>query len=420
MALPFGVVRRRITRGVTAIVRPDPALGFVALNVWHGVGSLHDPPGKSGLAHVVEHVLFGAVENGVKPTHHGGSANATTSFERTIYVGTGAPDTLPALLSQAVQRLKPADEGIAPPALNLHCRVVLEEIRQREASARFGSGLRRSLRLLFGTDHPFGKPPLGRPEEIEAITASDVEEFIERAYRSAPVIVSLVGSVEPEYALDLLARCFAELPSECRSSDHRRVASAVGGYRREDVREGQPTGMLRYTFALPAEGEPLAVAGEVAMSALAGATWAAIGNELVREYGLFGASAQHLRCGTGSSLGLVKVSVPAGVNLDQLDQAVTERWRSLAGSGLDEGVLTAARARRGKEYLAVLSRARACGEELCHQEAWWGGAARSDERLRAIRSVSGAQVAEIAAQYLTDPVLIAFHADQQRSTSWIA
>ncbi|WP_406299704.1 insulinase family protein [Embleya sp. NBC_00888] len=405
---------------MTVVVRPDPGLGFVAVNVWHGVGSLHDPPGRSGLAHVVEHILFGAAGDDAAVTHRGESANATTAFERTVYVGTGSPDALPTLLDQAVRRLRPRTEELTASALDRHCRVVLEEIRQREESAAFGSGARRGLRLLFGPDHAFGLPPMGRPGEIAAITPDDVEEFVEDAYARAPVIVTIVGSVEPEYALDLAGRRLAGLASERRSPDHTPVGPAgIAGPRREDVREGSPTALLRYTFALPPEGERLAVAAEVTMAALAGSAWSLLDAELVREHRVVGAVAQHVRCGTGSSIGLVKVSVPAGVDLDRLDQDLTARWTAPAREGLDEGVLQAARARRGKEYLAVLSRARSCAEELCHREAWERDATRPMRRLRAIHEVRAEDVARIASRHLSEPALVAFHAEDPRGTSWI-
>ncbi|MGY5011932.1 M16 family metallopeptidase [Streptomyces sp. 900105755] len=410
---------RLIASGVTAIVRPDPELGFVAVNVWHGVGSMHDPQERSGLAHVTEHVLFGSADADAVTAHRGESANATTAFERTTYVATGRPDSLSQLLAQTAQRLESATQALTGAELVAHRRVVLEEIRQREEPARFGSGLRRSLRLLFGPEHPFGKPPSGRPEEVSAVSRDDVAAFIDRAYGTAPVIIAIVGSVESDHALRLAERHFAPLTGHYGAREAVGVRPAPGESHREDVQEGQPTGMLRFTFALPPEGDPLASAGEVTMALLAGAAWSALSPELVHEYRIFGASSQHVRCGSGAALGLVKISVPAGVDLDQLDQAVTDRWAQLARQGPAEGALAAATARRSKEYLAILSRARACAEELCLLQAWTGSAERFGDRLGSIHGVSDADVAMIAARFLAQPATVAFHAQQPQGTSWI-
>ncbi|MDX6352962.1 MAG: zinc protease [Streptomyces sp.] len=433
--VPFAVLRRQISDRVTVMVRPDPTLGFVVLDMWHCAGSIHDPAGLSGLAHVVEHVVHSAGGD-ADSRYRGDSANATTTFERTNYVDTGPPGALPELLAHAVDRLRPEGLGTGDRTgrtLDAHRRVVLEEIRQREEPARFGSGPRRSLRLLFGADHPYGKPPLGRPEEVSAITAADVEEFLDHCYGNARLVVSVVGSVDSGHALDLAERALAGLPSPSRPSLPGEDASsappaAPGGRRREDVQEGQPTGVLRYTFALPSQHTPLAAAGEVTMALLAGAPWSVLGADLVARHHVLGASAQHVPNGAGPSLGLLKLSVPAGTDVDLLDRAVTERLDRLAHTGPEEDVLTAAKARRAKDYLGVLSRARACAEELCRGEsARSPGTAGTPEdagprptgRLADLRRVSAQQTALIAGRHLVDPAVVVFHAEHLRSTAWI-
>ncbi|GIH72113.1 M16 family metallopeptidase [Sphaerimonospora thailandensis] len=418
--LPMEVVSRRLPGGATVIVRPDPLLGFVALNVWHSTGSIHDPAGRSGLAHLVEHVMSDPAEGAAESVQPSGSTQATTAYECTNYVDTGPPETLPELLSRAVERIRRGRAGITAAGLERQRGIVREEIRQREESGRFGSGLRRSLRLLFGADHPFGKPPLGDPEEIAEITPVDVERFIECHYGAARLVVSIVGSVHPEHAMELAARHLGGLPAGPRPETPVLSGPEAGGYRREDVREGQRTGMLRYAFALPAAGEHLSAAGEVVMAALAGASWSVLGADLADYYRLLGSMAQHGRCGCGPSLGLIKIVAPAGVDLCELEDAVTTRLADLAGTGLREDVLAAAKAKRGKEQLAVLGGARTCAEELCREQAWSGDPAGVTGRLAAVRAVTADQVAEIAAGSLARPAVVAFHTDPLGNPTWIA
>lgn len=418
--LPMEVVSRRLPGGATAIVRADPLLGFVAVNVWHSTGSIHDPAGRSGLAHLVEHVLSDHGEGAAGSPHASGSIQATTAHECTNYLETGPAEALPELLSRAAERIRRGRAGITPAGLDRERAVVREEIRQREESVRFGSGLRRSLRLLFGADHPLGRPPLGDPEEIAQITPADVDEFIERHYGSARLVVSIVGSVHPEHAMELAAKCLGGLPAGLRPETRVLSGPESGGYRREDVQEGERSGMLRYTFALPAMGERLSAAGEVAMAALAGASWSVLGADLSDCYRLLGSTAQHGRCGSGPSLGLVKLIAPAGVDLCELEEAVTARLADLARTGPREDVLAAAKAKRGKERLAVLGGARTCAEELCREQAWSGDPAGVIGRLNALRAVTVDQIAEIAAGPLARPAVVAFHTDSLGNSTWIA
>ncbi|WP_127355754.1 peptidase M16 family protein [Actinacidiphila soli] len=194
------------------------------------------------------------------------------------------------------------------------------------------------------------------------------------------------------------------------------------------MQEGQPTGVLRYTFALPSQHTRLAAAGKVTMALLAGAPWSVLGADLVARHHVLGASAQHVPNGTGPSLGLLKLSVPAGADIDALDQAVTERLDRLARTGPKQDVLTAAKARRAKDYLGMLSRARSCAEELCRSEAArppgpadtpQDAGPRLTGRLTDLRRVSAEQTALIAGRNLADPAVVVFHAERPRSTAWI-
>lgn len=382
----------------TLILRPDPALGFVVVNASLPTGSRHDPPGKSGLAHVVEHVICGS--SGKPP-------QASTAFEHTDYLETGPPGALPDLLDRAADRLRRGADDLTPDALERHRRIVLEEINQREAPAHFGSGPRRSLRLLFGADHPYARPPLGLVAEIESVTVADVQEFI--AHRCTPdrAVISVVGAFDP---------LPPPIPRPSPSIPDDPVPPAPGGRRRQDVEEGQPTGMLRYAFALP----PVAFSvASVTMAVLAGAPWSLLGAAFAQGHRALATDAHYINSLTGPSIGLLKVSVPPGVDLDDVDAAVAALAAELARTGPAEDVLAAAKALRAKEYLSLLSSSRSLGAELCRRAFRDAVAPDAPDPLDAIRAVRAGDVALIAAQCLAEPAVIAFHAAHTRETSWI-
>ncbi|GLX98298.1 pitrilysin family protein [Herbidospora sp. NBRC 101105] len=390
-----GLLTRRLPGGATLIVRPDPGLGFVAVNAWHGAGSLHDPAGRSGLAHVVEHVMS-----------EGGSAHATTGYECTNYVATGPPTALPALLAEAGDRVRRGRRGVRADVLDGHRRIVLEEIRERDEPGRFGSGLRRGLRLLFGRDHPAGRPPVGDPAEVAAVTPDDVAAFVEAHYGAERLVVSVVGAADPDAAVELAGNHLAGLPSG-RPAPPPVTGEPLGA--REDVEEGQPTSMVRLTFALP----PGSAAAEVVMAALASAPWSVLGSRP----GLLGALGQHARCALGPAIGLVKLSAPAAADLAGLERDVAARLAAVARDGLPPDVLAAAKALRIREQLGVLGAARTLAEELCREHAWSGDAAGVTARLDAVRRVTNAEVAALAAGPMARPSVVAFHAAGE--PSWI-
>lgn len=420
---PLGVdvYRRLFDSGLSLAVSPDLALGFIVVDVWHSVGSMADPPGRSGLAHLVEHVLFASAEGDPDSAVVGGhslSSNATTSFERTNYVDTGAPESLDAMLAAAADRLRRAAEPHTQAEIDHHRAVVCEEIRQREQPSRFGSGLRRSLALRFDPDHPFHRPALGDPAQLADITAAEVDRFVQSHYGLAGTVVSVVGSADPCHAAELVARHFADMP-HCPRPKPLEAPPARPGNRRDDVYEDQPSGLLRFTFALPADGDPLSAAGEVTMAALVGTPWSVLGAGLVATGHALAAGGEHVRCATGSSIGLVKINTPGAVDLTSVEDLAVAQLAALPHA-LTEDVLEAGRAKLIKENLARVSGARGRAEELCRHEAWFGDADSVNDRIGDVLAVTRDDVTKVC-EYLSDPSVVAFHSDaEQEASSWIA
>jgi zinc protease len=411
------VHRARLDNGLEVVVSPDPHLGFAVVDAWHAVGSMDDPVGRSGLAHLAEHVCFDDVSGTDDVAGaRGHAANATTSFERINFVDVGPLDSLPAMISRVASRVAHGRVPIPGPALDRHRDVVGQEIRQREDTARFGSGLRRSLRLLFGTDHPFGRPALGSPDELAAVDSDDVVDFVTAGFGAANSVVSVVGSVSPAEVIDQIAAACSTLPS-----GHRRVPPRLGSSTpspmREDVEEGQPAGLVRLTFGLPADGEPLDSAGEVLMAALAGAPWTLFGARFSTETGVLAATGEHIRCAAGPSVGMLRIAVPPKADLAAIEAAVRDRLRRVADKGLGDDVRAASLARCRKQRLALRSGARSRAEELCQQQSWFGDASRINARTDV--RVSPDEVAAVAASAFDPPATVVFHPASDEEPSWI-
>lgn len=412
--LAVDVHHTRLDNGLQVVVSPDPRLGFAVVNAWHASGSLADPIGHSGLAHLAEHVCFDDRNDAAGARGHG--ANATTSFERLNFVDVGPVDTLPAMLARVPCRIENGSEPLPAAALARHRDVVVQEIRQREDAARFGSGLRRSLRLRFGADHPFGRPALGSPDELAAVEPEDVAAFVATGCGAANSVVSVVGSVSPESAVDLVAAACSTLPAGAAPT-RTTVADAPLEPGREDVEEGQPAGLLRLTFALPRDGDPLADAGEVLMAALAGAPWTVFGSHFATQAGVLAVTAEHVRCMAGPSVGMLRMALPPQAAPASIESAVRATLRRVVEHGLSDDVRAAAIARCRKQRLALLGAARTRAEELCQQAGWHGHATLINERTAP--RASAEQLALVAASGLTHPATVVFHPAREEVPAWI-
>lgn len=234
MDIPY--IKRTLANGLDVIVHEDRALPMVAVNIWYHVGSKNERPGRTGFAHLFEHLMFEG------SAHHpngyfgplqqvGALLNGSTNTDRTNYwevVPTGALEVAMFLESDRMGYLLPA---LTLEKFENQRDVVLNERRQSYENRPYGlAGFALSTRL-FDPEHPYHWPTIGWPDDLRAASLEDVREFFRTYYHPANASLVLAGDVDPERAFDLAERYFGDLtpgpaPSPIRTqaslSEHRR------------------------------------------------------------------------------------------------------------------------------------------------------------------------------------------------------
>ena len=188
------------------IVIEDHRAPIVTHMVWYKVGSADEPPGKSGIAHYLEHLLFKGTEN-LKTgefskivAENGGSENAFTSYDYTGYFQRVAADRLNLMMeieSDRMQNLRLTIEDILPE------RGVIIEERNSRTENNPNSLFSEHRSALMYQNHPYGVPVIGWMHEIEKLTREDAIDFYERYYAPNNAILIVAGDVEPQAVLDL-------------------------------------------------------------------------------------------------------------------------------------------------------------------------------------------------------------------------
>jgi zinc protease len=209
------VVERRLDNGLLAIVLPRRHAPIVVCDLYYSVGSFDEPPGRTGLAHFVEHMLFKGTERFPKGQIDrlvvlaGGQSNAETSEDSTHYWFAFPSDRWELALAIEADRMRGAI--FEPAEIELERRVIAEE-RARELNSPQGRLDQTHLALTY-IRHPYRNPILGWPEDIAAITVDDLKSFYEVHYTPDQAVLVVVGDVEPEAAMDLIASHFADVPT---------------------------------------------------------------------------------------------------------------------------------------------------------------------------------------------------------------
>jgi zinc protease len=214
MQIPYS--KRTLTNGLDVIVHEDHNLPMVALNIWYHVGSKNERPGRTGFAHLFEHLMFEGSEHhdhGFFPPlqRAGGLLNGSTNADRTNYwevVPTGALELALWMESDRMGYLLPA---LTEQKFSNQREVVINERRQNYENRPYGLAGMALSSAMFAPDHPYHWPTIGLTEDLRAANLDQVREFFQRYYHTANASLSLAGDIETDRAFDLAEQYFGEL-----------------------------------------------------------------------------------------------------------------------------------------------------------------------------------------------------------------
>ncbi len=217
--LPFS--KRTLANGLDVIVHEDRHVPIVAVNVWYHVGSKNERPGRTGFAHLFEHLMFEGSEHynaGYFPPlqQAGALLNGSTNADRTNYwevVPTSAIDRALWMESDRMGFLLPA---LTRERFETQRDVVLNERRQSYENRPYGMVMMALSAALYPPDHPYSWMTIGSADDIRAMQLEDVQEFFRTYYHPANASLVLAGDLETERAFDLAEAYFGEIPRGIR------------------------------------------------------------------------------------------------------------------------------------------------------------------------------------------------------------
>jgi zinc protease len=221
----------RLDNGMTLILHPDRRLPLACVNLWYHVGAKDEPAGRSGFAHLFEHLMFMGTARAPQGEFDrimetgGGQNNATTAEDRTNYFASGPTSLLPTLLWLEADRLEGLGAAMTQEKLDLQRDVVRNERRQSYENEPYGPAELLINGLVYPADHPYAIPVIGTHEDLEAATVADVREFFATYYVPNNLSLVVAGDFERDATLKLVERWFGSQPA--RPTPPRRTAAPV-------------------------------------------------------------------------------------------------------------------------------------------------------------------------------------------------
>jgi zinc protease len=221
--IPF--TRTTLSNGMVAILSVDHAVPQVAVNVSYDVGSRMELAGRTGFAHLFEHLMFmgtrraptGTFDGWMEAT--GGRNNAWTAEDRTDYFDIAPASALPLLLWLEADRMRDLGPLIDQEKLGLQRDVVRNERRQSIENRPYGVEELELPKLLWPEGHPYHHPVIGSHEDLEAAGIGDVKQFFAKWYDPSNASLVVAGDFDPEKIRPTLETWFGNIPSHGKPVD---------------------------------------------------------------------------------------------------------------------------------------------------------------------------------------------------------
>jgi zinc protease len=207
----------KLSSGLEIILFQNNTLPFTAVNIWYKAGSANEVKGKTGLAHLFEHMMFQGSKNVPKEMHFkyiqeaGGTLNASTSFDRTNYFEKIPSNDLELALWLESDRMGFFLEALDQVKLDNQKSVVLNERLERYDNQPYGLAWEKLIANLYPENHPYNWPTIGHYNDIESYTLDDVRSFFQQYYSPANATIVIAGNFEVDKIKSLIEKYFGEI-----------------------------------------------------------------------------------------------------------------------------------------------------------------------------------------------------------------
>jgi zinc protease len=409
MNLP--IERFTLPNGLRVVLSRDSALPAVAVNLWYAVGSRNERPGRTGLAHLFEHMMFQGSRN-VAPAAHialvqraGGTVNASTWLDRTNYFQVLPSSRLELALWLESDRMGSFLEALTAETFENQREVVKNERRQRVDNAPYGDWDERLQRMVYPAGHPYHHPVIGSMEDLEAITLDDVSAFFRTYYAPNNAVLTICGDLRVDTARALVERWFGPLPAGPPIPPLGPRAALdplpLGAEVRERVEADVGLARVHLAWRIPPYGTPGFYPADVLSEVLAGRKSSLLYRGLVRERRLArGVGAFAFPLVTGAAMLILRADVAEGGDPVEVEEAMLEEIAGVSRTGPApadlERAMTGIEARRTMELQRLAERADRISMFTC----LFDDPGLVNTEIDRYRSVEAASLAEVADRFL--------------------
>jgi predicted Zn-dependent peptidase len=404
--LALSIQRKTLANGLRVVLNPDPAATTVGVSVTYDVGSRVEETGKSGFAHLFEHMMFEGSAHVKKGEHfsliteRGGTLNGTTSTDRTNYFEVLPASELALALWLEADRMR----SLTVNAENFENQraVVKEEYRMRYENAAYARAQLRLGELVFANYAPYANPTIGKMADLDAAKLEWAQDFYARHYVPNNAVLAISGGFEPDDALVLVERYFGAIPRREVPPFTAPAALPVALSAREQMTDtNAKTPGLIYGFVIPPAHTTEHYALELAASLLGDGESARLYQALVRKSALCLETRAWTRDFRGPDQFGVQLVLSEKAKLPEAERALDAELDRLAKAPMSAAELARLKQRTRASFVLGLETTLRRAVELGEFETFWGDARGIASELDRYLAVTAADVQSAAQKYLT-------------------
>lgn len=401
-----------LPNGLTLLVHEDHKAPIVAVNVWYHVGSKNERPGRTGFAHLFEHLMFNGSEDYDKdffgPLEKAGATdmNGTTNEDRTNYFENVPTNALDLVLWMESDRMGHLTGAISQPKLDEQRGVVQNEKRQGE-NEPYGKVWDFLTPKLYPPNHPYAWTTIGAMEDLDAAKLDDVKEWFRTYYGAANAVVVVAGDIDAATAKQKVEKYFGDIPAGPPVARQRAWVAKRTGSQRGSMQDRVPQARIYKVWNIPGWGTADADYLDLVSSVLSSGKSSRLYKRLVYDEQIATAVSASLDLREIGGLFVIEATARPDVDLARVEKAIDEELRRFLVGGPSPTELRRVKTQYRAGFIRGVERIGGFGgksDVLAQGEVFAGRPDFYKVRLRRVQQATPQQLLSSARQWLADGV----------------
>ncbi len=401
-----------LENGLTVVVHEDHKAPIVALNIWYHVGSKNEKPGKTGFAHLFEHLMFGGSEHlpgsYIEAMERIGATdlNGTTNEDRTNYFENVPVSALDFALFAESDRMGHFYNTINQEVLDLQRGVVKNE-KQQGDNQPYSIVEELMVKSTFPAEHPYAHTIIGSMQDLDSATLDDVREWFKTYYTPSNAVLVLAGDITPAQAREKVERYFGAIEPGPPVAHQRAWIAKMRGEHRETVEDRVPQARVYKAWNVPGHGTAAADYLRFACSALSSGKTSRLYKRLVYDDQIATQVGAHMDEREIGGQFVLVATAKQGVDLARVEKALDEEMAVFLDKGPTERELQRIKAQSYASFVRGIERIGGFGGKsdiLATALTYDGRPDAYKQRLNRLENLTSLQIRDTVREWLSDGV----------------